>query len=217
LPAEIYILDLLGTFTFAAYGAYVAQRKLFDIFGIVICAFLTATGGGTIRELILGNMLFYFFDYNYVYAIAAGTIFSICVYKMFDKINRYMLVVDAVGLTTFALIGATKAAEAQLGAVAITFLATITAVGGGLLRDVCMREVPQIFYRDFYASPAIFLGIIYSIFVDQMDRTPCVYALIASTLLLRLAAIHFKIDLWGPRRDRQKDPVMPDQEQRDMD
>ncbi len=149
MPAEIYFLDLLGTFTFAAYGAYVGQKRLFDIFGIFICAFLTATGGGTIRELILGNMLFYFFDYNYIYAIVLGTIFSICVYRMFDKINRYMLVVDAVGLTTFALIGATKAAEAELGAIAIIFLATITAVGGGLLRDVSIREVPQIFYRGY--------------------------------------------------------------------
>lgn len=110
MPAEIYILDLLGTFTFAAYGAYIGQRKQFDIFGIFICAFLTATGGGTIRELILGNMLFYFSDYNYVYAIILGAVFSICVYNMFYKINRYMLVVDAIGLTTFALIGATKAA-----------------------------------------------------------------------------------------------------------
>jgi uncharacterized membrane protein YeiH len=217
LPTEIYILDLLGTFTFAAYGAYVAQKKLFDIFGIVICAFLTATGGGTIRELILGNMLFYFFDYNYVYAIIAGTVFSICVYKMFEKINKYMLVVDAIGLTTFALIGATKAAEAQLGAVAIVFLATTTAVGGGLLRDVCIRQVPQIFYRDFYASPAIFLGTMYSIFINQMDRTLCVYGLIASTLLLRLAAIHFKINLWGPRRNRRKNPVIANHERGDMD
>jgi uncharacterized membrane protein YeiH len=217
LPAEIYYLDLLGTFTFAAYGAYVGQGKQFDIFGILICAFLTATGGGTIRELILGNMLFYFFDYNYIYAIILGTIFSICAYKTFDKINRYMLVVDAIGLTTFALIGAAKAAEAELGAAGIIFLATITAVGGGLLRDVSIREVPQIFYRDFYASPAIFLGIMYSIFVDHMDRTTCVYALIAATLILRLAAIHFKIDLWAPRRDVQKNPVIPDQERGDLD
>jgi uncharacterized membrane protein YeiH len=217
LPAEIYFLDLLGTFTFAAYGAYIGQAKQFDIFGILICAFLTATGGGTIRELILGNMLFYFFDYNYIYAIILGTIFSICVYKTFDKINRYMLVVDAIGLTTFALIGAAKAAEAELGAVGIIFLATITAVGGGLLRDVSIREVPQIFYRDFYASPAIFLGIMYSAFVDHMDRTPRVYALIAATFVLRLAAIRFKINLWAPRRDREKDLAIPDEDRPDMD
>jgi len=200
LPPEIYVFDMLGTFTFAAYGAYVGQRKQFDIFGILICAFLTALGGGTIRELILGNMLFYFSDYNYVYATIAGTIFSICIYKTFDKINKYMLVVDAVGLATFALIGATRAAEAELGPVAIIFLATITAVGGGLLRDVSIREVPQILYRDFYASPAIFLGAVYAILGDHMQKTLLVYLLVAATFLLRLAAMYFKIDLWGPRR-----------------
>jgi len=72
-----------------------------------------------------------------------------------------------VGRATFALIGATKAAQADLGAFAIIFLATLTAVGGGLLRDVSIREVPQIFYRDFYASPAIFLGVMYSILARE--------------------------------------------------
>lgn len=202
---KIYVLDLLGTFTFAAYGAYVAQRKRFDIFGIFICAFLTALGGGTIRELILGNMLFYFSDYNYVYAIILGTIFSICVFKMFDRINKYMLIVDAVGLATFALIGATKAAEAKLGPVAIIFMATITAVGGGLLRDISIREVPQIFYRDFYASPAIFLGVMHAVFVPYRDKTLFVYLLVWCTFLLRLAAMYFKINLWGPRRKQYRD------------
>ena len=203
---EIYLLDLLGTFTFAAYGAYVGQRKQFDIFGIFTCAFLTALGGGTIREVILGNTLFYFSDYNYVYAIILGAVFSIFVYDKFEQINRYMLVVDAVGLTTFALIGAAKAGQADLGAFAIIFLATITAVGGGLLRDVSIREVPQIFYRDFYASPAIFLGVMYAVFSGYMDNSLCVYALITCTFILRLLAIHFKIDLWGPRRKKANDP-----------
>jgi len=109
-----------------------------------------------------------------------------------------------VGRATFALIGATKAAQADLGAFAIIFLATLTAVGGGLLRDVSIREVPQIFYRDFYASPAIFLGVMYSIFSGYMDKPLCAYALITCTFALRLLAIHFKIDLWGPRRNLGK-------------
>ncbi|MBN2269685.1 MAG: TRIC cation channel family protein [Sedimentisphaerales bacterium] len=195
-------MDLLGTFTFAAYGAYIGQQKRFDIFGIFACAFLTALGGGTIRELILGNMLFYFRDYNYIYAIILATVFSIVIFGKFEKISRYMLVVDAIGLTTFALIGATKAAQAELGAFAVIFLATVTAVGGGLLRDVSIRKVPQIFYRDFYASPAIFLGVVYSICRQYMDRPVCVYALIVCTFMLRLLAIYFKIDLWGPRRKK---------------
>ena len=75
---EIYVLDLIGTFAFAAYGAHVAIRKGFDIFGIFVAAFLTALGGGTLRELILGNVPFYFHDNNYVFVILVGyiTIFN---------------------------------------------------------------------------------------------------------------------------------------------
>jgi len=161
---EIYILDLIGTFAFAVYGAHVALERQFDIFGIFVSAFLTAFGGGTLRELILGNIPFYFYDNNYIFVCLAGYAFSIAVYKIFYKINKYMIVVDAVGLSTFALIGAQKAYEANLGAFAIIFLATITAVGGGLLRDISIREVPQILHREFYASPAIFLGVCFAIY-----------------------------------------------------
>ncbi|MBN2138428.1 MAG: trimeric intracellular cation channel family protein [Sedimentisphaerales bacterium] len=202
---EIYFLDLLGTFTFAAYGAYVAQRKEFDIFGIFACAFLTALGGGTLREFVLGNIPFYFFDNNYVYAIIGGAAFSIFVYHRFERLNRYMLVVDAVGLATFALIGATAAKQAQLGAFAVVFLATITAVGGGLLRDVSIREVPRIFYRDFYASPAIFLGVVYAVFGRYRQHSVFIWSVVTCTFLLRLAAIYFKLHLWGPRRKKAPD------------
>ena len=108
--------------------------------------------------------------------------------------EKHVLVVDD------NLIGATKAAQADLGAFAIIFLATVTAVAGGLFRDISIREVPQILYRDFYASPAIFLGVMYSIFSSYMQKSLCVYALITCTFLLRLLAIHFKMDLWGPRK-----------------
>lgn len=109
-----------------------------------------------------------------------------------------MLIVDAIGLATFALIGATKAYQAGLGAFAIIFLATLTPIGGGLLRDIAIREVPQIFHRDFYASPAIFLGIFYAIGRKYVDNIAFVYCLISATFALRLCAIYFKFNLWRP-------------------
>jgi len=193
-----YILDLIGTFAFAVYGTYIAMTKKFDIFGILISALLTAVGGGTLRELILGNRPFYFYDNNYIFVILLACIFSIAVYRIFDKLDRYMLIVDAVGLSTFAFIGATKAAEADLGAFAIIFLATITAVGGGLLRDIAIREIPRIFYRDFYASPAMFLGAVYAIFSRYMHIPAVIYALIFCTFALRLCGLYLKINLWSP-------------------
>ena len=201
---EIYILDLIGTFAFAVYGAHVAIEKEFDIFGIFVAAFLTALGGGTLREFILRNIPFYFYDNNYIFVCLAGYAFSIAVGKVFNKINKYVLIIDAIGLSTFAFIGANKADQAGLGAFAIIFLATLTAVGGGLLRDIAIREVPQIFHSDFYASPTIFLGISFAILRNYMHSLILIYCLIFLTFALRLCAIYFRFSLWRPWRKNVK-------------
>ena len=199
---ELYILDLIGTATFAFYGAYVGIGRKFDIFGIFTTAFLTAVGGSTIREIILGHVPSYFSDMNYIIAIAVGMVFSIVLYQAFSKIHKYALVVDAIGLVTFAFIGAEHAATAGLGAFAIIFLATLSAVGGGLLRDIAIAETPQIFYKDFYASPAIFLGVLFVTFEGSLNHGVVVAAIIASAFILRLIAIYYKINLWGPWRNK---------------
>lgn len=197
---EIHLLDLLGTLTFAFYGAYVGLRRKFDIFGIAIVAFLTAVGGGTMRDVLLGKIPAYFSDSSYLIAIALGIIFAILLYPVFSKINKYALIVDAVGLVTFAFIGAEAAHVAGLGGFGIILLATISAVGGGLLRDISIAETPQIFYQDFYASPAIVLGVLYLIFASSITNSSVVYLIISAAFLLRIAAIHFKINLWAPWR-----------------
>lgn len=199
---EIYILDLLGTCTFAFYGAYVGIRRKFDIFGIFITAFLTAVGGGTIREILVNRMPQYFTDMQYIAAILLGILLAILLFPVFSKIHKYALVVDAIGLVTFAFIGATTAATFGLGAFGIITLATISAVGGGLLRDIAIAETPQIFFQDFYASPAIFLGILYALFQPQTESSWVTYIILAATFLLRLLAIYFKIQLWGPWRKK---------------
>jgi uncharacterized membrane protein YeiH len=199
---EIYMLDLLGTLTFAFYGAYVGMRREFDIFGIFITAFLTAVGGGTLREILLQHIPHYFTDGNYILAIIFGCVLSIVLYPQFSKINKYALIVDAIGIATFAFIGAEAAAVAGLGAFGIIFLATISAVGGGLLRDIAIAETPQIFYRDFYASPAILLGVLYVILKNHMNIVFIMYGIIAIAFLARVLAIYFDIHLWGPWRKK---------------
>ncbi len=199
---EIYILDLIGTLTFAFYGAYVGVRRKFDIFGIFATAFLTAVGGGTIREILLNNTPSYFVDPNYIFVIILGIILAIIFYPLFSKINKYALIVDAIGLVTFALIGTTSALTANLGGVAIILFATISAVGGGLLRDIAIAETPQIFYRDFYASPAIFLGMLFILFKQYISIPTTIYAILIASFLLRVFALYFKLNLWGPWRTK---------------
>lgn len=204
---ELYILDLIGTFAFAVYGAYAALKKKLDIFGIFIAAFLTAVGGGTIREFMLGNTPFYFFDNNYVFTILFGTFFAVILFKKFHFVDKYLLIIDAVGLATFAFIGAHKAYSSGLGTFAIIFFATITAVGGGVLRDIALKELPQIFYRDLYATPAAILGIVFSFFTELADKKYFIFGLIGICFLIRLVAILKNLHLWAPYRHKIKRTV----------
>lgn len=199
----IYFFDLLGTLAFAFFGAYLGVKKQLDIFGIFCAAFLTAVGGGTVRDLILSKIPAYFFDWHYILMVIVGLILALVCYPVFNKINKYALIVDAIGLSTFAYIGAQKAYEVHMGIFGIIFLATISAVGGGMIRDVAIREIPQIFYQDFYASPAIILGAIFAFLSpDQTSNSVYIYCLIAFTFALRLLAIYFKIGLWKPYTGR---------------
>ncbi len=197
---EIYILDLIGTFAFAIYGSYFALRKNFDIFGIFVSAFITAVGGGTLRELILNRSLFYFYDMNYLLMVVIGVIFTVIIYKKFHKIKTFALFLDSVGLVTFAFIGASKASELGLGVFAITFIAVITAVGGGVLRDLILDKTPTIMHNGFYASVAIFLGLIYGFSGTQMENAIWANLLLFLCLVIRGFVIIYKINLWKPSK-----------------
>lgn len=109
---EIYLLDLVGTFAFAVYGSFFAIEKKFDMFGIFVCAFLTAFGGGTLRDIILNTQPFYFFDTAYIFVVIAAVIFTIVVNTNFTKIHKLVRIADSIGLVTFAFIGASKASDA---------------------------------------------------------------------------------------------------------
>lgn len=197
---EIYILDLIGTFTFAIYGTYFGLKKDFDIFGVFVCAFLTAVGGGTVRDIIFKKIPFYFNDANYILAIILAIFFTMVVCKKFHKIELCVLVFDAIGLVTFAFIGASKASQMGLGIFAVAFFATLTAVGGGVIRDLILNEIPKIMYTDFYASVAILLGLLYGLFSGKMDSFFWANMLIISCLIVRLFVIYKKINLWNPNK-----------------
>ena len=199
MEQELYILDIIGTFAFAMYGSYFALEKKFDILGISVAAFLTAFGGGTIREILLNNIPFYLYDMNYIIAIIVAIIFTIFIFKKFDKIQQFALFIDSIGLVTFAFIGASKASEFGFGIFGITFFAAINAVGGGALRDVVLNKIPQIMYYDCYASIAILLGITYSLLNEYMINTWWANGVIGIFLCIRLLSIVYKVNLWKPK------------------
>lgn len=196
----ILLLDFIGIVTFAMYGSYLAQRKGFDIFGITVLAFVSSFGGGTIRDLILNRLPIYFTSYSYPLMVVIGVALSIVVYKNFHKLKYPMLFIDSIGLVAFAFIGAQHAAQAGLGLVGIVLLATVSAVGGGIIRDVMISRIPDIFYQDFYASPAILLGIGYYLLQPHMYHPLMSTLLMLFIYIIRVLAIHFKIQLWKPQQ-----------------
>lgn len=176
--------------------------------GIYIAAYLTALGGGTVRDVILGRMPRYFSDYAYVLVILAAIAVTILIYRIYSSIRRVALVLDSIGLVTFAFIGASIAYASGLHNVfAVAFFATVTAAGGGMLRDITLNQLPEIMYRDFYASVAIVLGIFYAMFAEQMTSVVWANVLILSCLAVRLAVIAFNIHLWNQSKYLFKDEL----------
>lgn len=152
----IYVFDIFGTLVFAISGAFRAAKYELDLLGVLVLATATGVGGGLIRDVLLGAAPpAAFGDETYLLTCIAG---GLLVFFLGRKIARRwdgVLAADALGLSVFAAIGASKAASHGLGAIGIMMMAAITATGGGVIRDVLVREIPAILKQDFYATAAL--------------------------------------------------------------
>ena len=174
VPAEvfIYLLDLFGTMAFAVTGAFKAIEHKADIVGVIILATITGVAGGTIRDVIFSDSLpNSILDPAYVGITVAS---AIVVFLLFSRLKKHwnlFLKFDAIGLGVFTVIGATFAYSVfGLNFLAIVSAGILTAVGGGILRDVFVNQVPIVFVKELYAS-ASFIGVIvfYLILVADGD------------------------------------------------
>lgn len=194
----LYALDLIGVFAFACFGAYKALQKRMDLFGVVTCAALTALGGGAIREVLIGSRPIFLSDPNYIGVVLGGVLFTVAAYHHFHKLNRYMLVLDAVGLTTFAYIGAHRATAAGLGLGSMIFFATLTGVGGGILCDIVLGRPSRLFYGDLYAVPAMTLGATYWLARPILTDARALILFLLLFFTMRLIALGLRWNLWRP-------------------
>jgi uncharacterized membrane protein YeiH len=187
------VLDFIGTFAFAVFGAHKAIQKQFDLFGIFICAISTALGGGMIREMMLGNSPVFLHNYTYVYIVLLGVVFALAIRRMFRKFEPIMLVIDAVGLSVFAFIGAQRADASGLGVGAMVCFAVLTAAGGGVISDLLTQRKPSIFYRDFYATPAMLGGVGYWVLRPQIHDPMAIILLLIGICSLRLVKVYLML------------------------
>ncbi|MCH8832972.1 MAG: trimeric intracellular cation channel family protein [Thaumarchaeota archaeon] len=199
-PAEvfIYVLDLFGTMAFAVTGAFKAIEKKFDIVGIIILATITGLAGGTIRDIIIGkvppNSIA---DPAYI-AITVAT--GIVIFLLFSRLKKHwnlFLKFDAIGLGVFTIIGATFAYNIfGLNFLAIAFAGIVTAIGGGILRDVFVQDTPIIFVKELYASASL-IGVVVFYFILVFDGSLYLATIlgIIITTGLRMVAMKFNWNL----------------------
>jgi len=195
----LFIFDLLGTFAFAITGAVKASRRGLDWFGIIVLALITGTGGGLIRDALLGNHPpLALSTPTYVIVCISAAIFVMVAQKKITSLWILVMITDAIGLGVFTMIGAVISENAGAGGVAIVSLTVLTAVGGGILRDVLAGEIPQVLKSDFYATAALIGGLFFWIFglCTSEYHVIKIAGTIAITIILRLYAIYYISPQW---------------------
>ena len=200
VPADvfIYILDLFGTMAFAVTGAFKAIEHKSDIVGIIILATITGIAGGTIRDIVLGEFpTNSISDPAYVIITVATGVVIFFLYSHLKKHWNVFLKFDAIGLGVFTIIGATFAFNIfGLNYLAMVLAGVLTAIGGGILRDVFVNEVPIVFIKELYAS-ASFVGvtIFYLLLLAGIELYAATIAGIIIITGLRLVAMKYNWNL----------------------
>ncbi len=188
------ILDYLGTFVFAISGALAAMNKRFDPFGVVILALVTAVGGGTLRDVMIGRTpVGWMQDINYVLIVFAGALVAMTFRNYLRYFRKTMFLFDAMGLGLFTIIGVELGLLGGLHPIICILLGTLSAAFGGVIRDVLCNQVPLIFEKEIYASLSILGGIIF-LFLTKTQLTPDTMYIITSLLVivLRVLAVRYE-------------------------
>lgn len=193
-----YISDLFGVAVFAITGALMAGRKSMDLFGVLVIAIITALGGGTLRDVILGNHpVSWIRDDTYILVATLAAVGTVIWVRLTRPINETgLLLADAFGLAVFTVYGTEVALQHNLQPGTAVIMGVITAVGGGVLRDIICNEVPLIFQKEIYAiaciaGSLIFLALRELVLPDWLVTATAMLVV----LLIRLAAIHWKLSL----------------------
>jgi uncharacterized membrane protein YeiH len=154
-PTLILWLNLAGTFVFGLSGGLAAVRARLDLFGVVVLSAVVGMAGGITRDLLIGAPPATFRDWRYLAAVGAAGLVCFFASRPLERVERSVLFFDALGLGLFCVTGATKALDFGLGPAQAIILGTITGIGGGMLRDVLLREVPTVLRQELYAIPAL--------------------------------------------------------------
>ena len=190
-------LDLLGTIAFATSGALVAMNKKFDPFGVFIVAFVTALGGGTLRDILVGREpVGWMNDSSYVYVITITVALAIVFRNKLKYLNKSLLLFDTIGLGVFTIIGTEIGINANFDPVISIALGTMSAAFGGVIRDILCNDIPVIFRKEIYATASIAGAISFIILHHYNINNSIIYiSTILIIIIIRLIAVRYKLSL----------------------
>ncbi len=181
-----FLIEILGTISFAMSGSFAAMQKRLDPFGVLIIAFVTSVGGGTVRDLLLDVPVFWMHD-----LVMCSVIFLTCIFSMiFKSIERKfrvtLFIFDSFGLGLFTIIGIQKGLNADLHPLICLTLGTITGCFGGIIRDILLNRIPLIFRKEIYATACILGG---SVFLFLVKYSALSYTFVQISTILLIVAI----------------------------
>lgn len=160
--SPFYLIDLLGTLVFAISGVLSGTSRKFDIFGASVLGFVTAVGGGTLRDIMTGSLpVSWMIDLNYIYVIFLSIPLVYLFKNQILKLRKTMFLFDTLGLGLFTVYGVQKTLDLGLSPIIAILMGIISAVFGGVLRDTLANEVPLIFRKEIYATACLGGGILY--------------------------------------------------------
>nr|WP_254451046.1 trimeric intracellular cation channel family protein [Aeromicrobium stalagmiti] len=178
------ILDLAGIAVFASTGALVGVRKELDVFGVAVLALITGLGGGVVRDVLIGAVPpAALDDWRYLVVPFVTSIVVFMFHPTFGRLEREIMLLDALGLALFCVTGAVAAEEAGLNVLAASALGMLTGIGGGMMRDVASGRVPVVFRGELYATPA-FAGALVASVVHHQDWSQWWYVLAGGICLV---------------------------------
>lgn len=193
----IYYLDILGTFAFAISGAIVASDQKLDLFGVLIIAFVTAVGGGMLRDILIdAHPINWIADLNYLYVIFFAVIITFLFKSKILPLSKTMFLFDTIGISVFTLLGLQKGLSFNLHPLVALIMGMISAVFGGVLRDVLTNKIPLIFEKEIYASACLLGGFCY-LLLSKFNIQQEYNFIISSSVItsIRLIAVKFNLEL----------------------
>ncbi len=203
-PMLLLVLNLAGTFVFGLSGGLAGVRARLDAFGVIALAGVVGIAGGITRDVLIGIPPQTFRDWRYLAVAGAAGLCTFVAHAALTRLERPVLVLDAAGLALFCVTGASTALDHDVGAVEAVVLGAITGVGGGVLRDVLLRQVPVVLRADLYAIPAL-VGATVVVVASERGSHAVAFPVLGALacFAIRLAGVHF--DLGVPRAPGPRD------------